>query len=322
LKIPTKATVEAVFFKPDAMIAPMQFMKHHTFTVPTLAAALLLASVSTLTAGLTGAIFTTNSTGTVVNGNQYDSPCSVFLNGGPGPHAPAHAAGLPDGDYYFQVTDPSGRTLLSTDPVSNRRFTVSGGVITAYVGVGGLAHATYPNLNDSPSGVTIALANSSCPADFLASPNNGGAYKVWVTPVSSFIGDPAKADNSCGSGCYHGFAPSAAKTDNFKIHTAAGTFCLKIAKQDDTFQPVTGWQFSVMDPVGGSNVYSTDSTGTVTACGLAPGAYTVSEASTSTVLSLTVNGASVPKSTIYSFVWDAGQPSPFIIVFQNSLIPG
>jgi hypothetical protein len=303
------------------MIAPIHFMRHHTFTMPTLAVALLLAGLSSLTAGLTGAIFTTNSTGTVVNGNQYDSPCSVFLNGGPGPHAPAHAAGLPDGDYYFQVTDPSGRTLLSTDPVSNRRFTVSGGVITAYVGIGGPAHATYPNLND-PGGVTIALANSACPADFLASPNNGGTYKVWVTPVSSLIGDPTQVDNSCGTGCYHGFVPSATKTDNFKIHIASGTFCLKVVKQDDAFQPIAGWQFSMADPVGAGNNFSTDSTGTITVCGLTPGAYTVSEASTSKVLSLTVNGTSVPKSTIYSFVWDVGQPTPFIIVFQNSTLPG
>jgi hypothetical protein len=299
----------------------MQFMKHYKFTTPTLAGALLLASVTSLTAGLSGAIFTTDSTGTVVNGNQYDSACSVFLNGGPGPHAPAHAAGLPDGDYYFQVTDPSGRTLLSTDPVSNRRFTVSGGVIIAYDGTGGFPHATYPNLND-PGGVTVALANSSCPADFLASPNNGGAYKVWVTPVTSFVGDPTQVDPSCGTGCYHGFVPSATKTDNFKIHIASDTFCLKVVKQNDTLQPVAGWQFTVMDPVGGTNNYSTDSTGTVTACGLAPGAYTVFEASTSIVLSLTVNGVSAPAMPTYSFTWATGKPSPFVIVFQNSLIPG
>src|SRR5579864_6712533 len=121
-------------------------MKHHIFTIPALAGALLLAGVSSLTAGLTGAIFTTNSSGTVVNGNQYDSPCSVYLNGGPGPHAPAHAAGLPDGDYYFQVTDPSGKTLLSTDPVSNRSFHVTGGVIVTYTGFGGPAEPTGTNL--------------------------------------------------------------------------------------------------------------------------------------------------------------------------------
>jgi hypothetical protein len=301
----------------------MKFMKHYKFTIPTLAGALLLAGVSSLTAGLTGAIFTTDFTGTVVNGNQYDSPCSVYLDGGPGPHAPAHAAGLPDGDYYFQVTDPSGRTLLSTDPVSNRRFTVMGGVITAYVGIGGPAHATYPNLND-PGGITVALANSSCPADFLASPNNGGAYKVWVTPVSSLIGDPSHVDpaqvdpTQCGTGCYHGFVPSATKTDNFKIHLALDTFCLKIVKVNDGLQAVTGWQFTVIDPVGGSNVYSTDSSGTVLACGLAPGGYIVSEATGSAVLTLTVNNLSVPPSTMYPFSWDATKPSTFVIVFQNS----
>ena len=39
------------------------------------------------------------------------------------------AAGLDDGVYVFQVTDPSGKTLLSTDAVQCRQFTVSGGII-------------------------------------------------------------------------------------------------------------------------------------------------------------------------------------------------
>jgi len=71
---------------------------------------------------LSGAIFTTVSDGTVVNANQYDSKCAVYLDGGPGPHAPATAAGLPDGEYYFQVTDPNGKTLLSTDPCPTGAF--------------------------------------------------------------------------------------------------------------------------------------------------------------------------------------------------------
>jgi hypothetical protein len=41
-------------------------MKRHIFTIPALATVLLLAGVSSLTAGLTGAIFTTDITGTVV----------------------------------------------------------------------------------------------------------------------------------------------------------------------------------------------------------------------------------------------------------------
>jgi hypothetical protein len=78
-------------------------------------------------AGVSGAIFTTNVDATIVNANtQYTSKCQVYLDGGPGANAPAGAAGLPDDDYYFQVTDPNGKTLLSTDPVSNRRFRVSG----------------------------------------------------------------------------------------------------------------------------------------------------------------------------------------------------
>src|SRR5688500_20193217 len=69
-----------------------------------------------------GAIFTTLANGGAVNANQYESKCAVYLDGGPGPNAPAGAAGLPDGEYYFQITDPSGKQLLSTDIVSNRRF--------------------------------------------------------------------------------------------------------------------------------------------------------------------------------------------------------
>jgi hypothetical protein len=301
-------------------------MKTRICTTPALAATLLLAGVSSLNAGLTGAIFTTDITGTVVNGNQYPSPCSVYLDGGPGPHAPAHAAGLPDGDYYFQVTDPSGKTLLSTDIVSNRSFHVSGGVITLYTGTGGPAHAINPDQNDQPGGFTIALANSSCPADFLASPNNGGAYKVWVTPMTSFIGDPTLVDNPCGTGCFHGFVPSASKTDNFKVNTAPATFCLNVSKVDGSSLPVAHWQFSVTDTVGAGNIYSTDSNGNITACGLVSGTYTVSEADAvsdtgSTVVGLTVNGATLPPSTIYAFQWLAGQPAP-VIVFQNCLVGG
>jgi hypothetical protein len=83
-------------------------------------------------APLPGAIFTTIADGTIVNANtQYTSKCEVYLDGGPGPNAPAKAAGLPAGDYFFQVTDPNGQTLLSTDVVNNRRFRVANSVIIA-----------------------------------------------------------------------------------------------------------------------------------------------------------------------------------------------
>lgn len=293
-------------------------MKHSIFTISILACALMLAGASSLMAGTTGAIFTTVSNGSVVNGNQYDSPCSVYLDGGPGPHAPAKAAGLPDGDYYFQVTDPSGKTLLSSDPVSNRRFTVSGGVIVQYVGVGGPVHLTGLDVN-SPGAITIRLADLTCPADFLASPNNGGTYKVWATPVGSFIGDVTQIDNSCGTGCFHGFIPSASKTDNFKVDAAAPNFCVTVIKQfvsDTGTGPGANWEFDLTDPLGTVNAYFTDATGTLVVCGLVPGAYTVAESSTATVKGLSVNGTALLPSTIYSFTWAAGQPAP-VITFQN-----
>src|SRR5437764_15231893 len=85
-----------------------------------------LSSVALASPPVSGAIFTTAVDGSIVNANvQYATKCDVYLNGGPGPHAPASAAGLPAGNYYFQVTDPNGQTLLSTDAVANRQFHVN-----------------------------------------------------------------------------------------------------------------------------------------------------------------------------------------------------
>jgi len=76
---------------------------------------LLLVWSATAFGAPSGAIFTTDTNGTFVNANVYDDPTDVYLNGGPRANAPCTAAGLPDGDYYFQVTDPSGTVLLSAD---------------------------------------------------------------------------------------------------------------------------------------------------------------------------------------------------------------
>src|SRR3954469_23507721 len=79
-------------------------------------------------AGVSGAIYTTNASGTTVNGNIYDAKADVYLNGGP---QNKHDAGLsPDGVYYFQVTDPSGAVLLSTDDAACRQVVVSSGRVS------------------------------------------------------------------------------------------------------------------------------------------------------------------------------------------------
>ncbi|MGR5176579.1 hypothetical protein ACPV4B_04260 [Vibrio parahaemolyticus] len=78
-------------------------------------AATSIAFSGLVDARLDGAIFTTTPAGDIVNENvRYESKQEVFLDGGPGPNAPAHAAALPAGWYYFQVTDPSGKCLLSS----------------------------------------------------------------------------------------------------------------------------------------------------------------------------------------------------------------
>src|SRR5258705_11075420 len=103
------------------------------------AAATVLATVLSMTLShgiaradpLTGAIFTTVADGSEVNFNIYAAKEDVYLDGGPGPAAPQGAAGLPDGSYVFQVTNPSGKTLLSTDQAGCRQFTVLNGIINS-----------------------------------------------------------------------------------------------------------------------------------------------------------------------------------------------
>lgn len=168
---------------------------------------------------VSGAIFTTVSNGSEVNYNIYSNKSDVYLDGGPGPGAPATAAGLPDGTYVFQVTDPSGKTLLSTDPAACRQFTVSGGIITGVVAAGGCEHVTGFDIDHGATTVQLMPYNDT--------PNNGGEYKVWATSRANYLAGCAAlgvsnglATVDCGykaGVAAHGFIPSDSKTDNFKV---------------------------------------------------------------------------------------------------------
>jgi hypothetical protein len=147
---------------------------------------------------LTGAIFTTDANSNFVNANVYEDLADVYLNGGPRPNAPCTAAGLPSGPYYFQVTDPPGKVLLSTDPIANRRIEVLGGVITA-VSVG-----RHFGIGKCPNSFTVELF------PYSLTPNDGGEYKVWITRVADY-------DATTASVSPFGFIPSKSKTDNFKV---------------------------------------------------------------------------------------------------------
>lgn len=205
-------------------------------------------------AQLSGAIFTTVSDGSRVNANIYPSKDSVFLNGGPPPGAPQTAAGLPDGTYVFQVTDPSGKTLLSTDIANCRQFTVSGGIITGVVNVGGCQHVT--SLSIDHGATTVQLM------PYLDTPNNGGEYKAWATPVANYLEgcDTLGVANGlsvvdCGTtgGDVHGFIPSHSKTDNFKVKSGASDLEIDTHFLDSAGNLILGICETWIDTLGVSN---------------------------------------------------------------------
>jgi hypothetical protein len=182
-----------------------------------LAMAALVASsllVTTMSAAFSGAIYTSLGDGTTVNANNYDNCADVYLNGGP---QNENGAGLPDGEYYFQVTNPNGGALLSTSPASERRLQVVGGVIFGRA----------PDLN--PAGYvdgfgvnhlegTVNSENGSKPVQlwhFEDTTNSGGVYKVWLIPVAAAtIGE---------DGVTLLFDGGNSKTDNFRcVHDDSG----------------------------------------------------------------------------------------------------
>jgi len=127
-------------------------------------------------ANLTGAIFTTNGSCGGTDLNIYSSKDSVFANGGP---QSDHAAGLPDGWYYVQVTAPDG-TLLGT--------TVGSAVPAPAHVVGGQFAACY-----QLSAILVRASNGQPGYD--DTPNEGGEYKLWISAVSDFKESESKTDN-------------------------------------------------------------------------------------------------------------------------------
>lgn len=145
---------------------------------------------------ISGLAFTTNPQG----GSQelFASTADVHLAGGPRPGANCAAPGLPDGSYFFQVTDVSGELLLSSDDILQRVVTVQGGVITGATAGG---HTTLPGPCSSQ---VVALA------PFAALPALDGECRVWMTRVDRY---------APGQGV-HGFVPEFSKADTFKVATA------------------------------------------------------------------------------------------------------
>jgi hypothetical protein len=211
-------------------------------TLAILGCLLLVPTVTTLAAP-SGAIFTTVEDGSEVNANIYPDKELVYLDGGPGPGAPATAAGLDDGIYVFQVTDPAGC----------RQFEVVGGLITEVI-VTGCEHNTGIDIDHGATTVQLAPYDDT--------PNRGGVYKAWAIPLEDFlngcaaIGEPnglAVVDCGMGHGNFHGFVPAHTKTDNFKVGPVNNLEIDTWFFDDFTGLTIPGLKIMWIDTLGVSN---------------------------------------------------------------------
>ncbi len=171
-------------------------------SVASMLALALLAPAGTSAASFNGAIWTSLADGSSVNANIYANKSDVYLNGGP--QNCGNGNGLPDGDYYFQVTDPSGATLLSQDAIKFRQVAVVNGVITGVSGDG--------NHAEGAGGCNGGLAVQLMP--YSTTPNNGGEYSVDLGPkadVEACSGFNADSTTFTFLDC----APT--KNDNYKV---------------------------------------------------------------------------------------------------------
>lgn len=124
-------------------------------------------------AGVSGAIYTTDSTCSGVNVNLFASKQDVYLNGGPAGGGP----GLPDGYYYVQVTEPNG-TVLGSSVVTPVHVT-NGSFDQCY--------QLWDIVYTASSGFTIKGYDDTT--------NPGGEYKVWVSQNPAFPNNESKTDN-------------------------------------------------------------------------------------------------------------------------------
>ena len=204
----------------------------HILTLITVMVAGLFLAPSALLAvdapPLPGAIFTTDSTCTAVNQNIFDNKEDVYVDGGP---AHPGAAGLPDGSYCVQVTDPSGQTVLGkSDP----------GAVTVVDGEFVQCYQLSSILKTGSSGFTVP--------GFDDTPNPGGEYKVWVSTDCNFDNNSTKTDNFQVQSTTPTPTPTAtpSPTPCPKGEVCVTSFYDANANgiQDNGEQEIAGWQFA------------------------------------------------------------------------------
>jgi hypothetical protein len=190
-------------------------------TVASMLALALLAPSAGVVNALTGAVYTSNEDGSIINANIYGTKDDVYLTGGPcqgGSHLAA-------GDYYFEVSSPNG-VLLSSDSIGQRKFSVAA---NGFISAADASHATHAVTCTPPvTGITIQLQ------PYLDTPNSGGEYKLTVASASTV--------EACA-----GFAPSSLtfeicnqadqKSDNFKVGATASPIVTEAPSPPPTDPP-------------------------------------------------------------------------------------
>jgi hypothetical protein len=165
-----------------------------------LTAAALAGPATAPALALTGAVYTSNIDGSIINENVgYATKQDVYLTGGPcngGSHLAA-------GDYYYEITSPNG-VLLSSDAIGLRKVTVADDFIQSSTG-----HVTHPvNCDPLVTGITVQLY------PFADTPNPGGEYKLTVAEAESV---EACEGFDAASTTFEICTGADQKSDNFKV---------------------------------------------------------------------------------------------------------
>jgi hypothetical protein len=209
-------------------------MNRVRFTVTAIGLSLLFCSLRAL-ALVPGAVTTTTESGAAQT--VFADKSDVFFTAGPTATPCAATQFVNDGQYYFQVTDLSGTTLLSSDPASERLVTVHSGVLATYDG-----HTHDTDSADISEDSEAAPVHGPCGAlsvglaPFRDAGSREASYLLWLTPLARFSGDATQIDPVCGDGCFHGFRPEFSLTAAFRVEDkrfCEDSFCVSGVKFED-----------------------------------------------------------------------------------------
>jgi hypothetical protein len=202
------------------------FTSRVTFVAFAAFALLMLAASSAFMEGISGAIFTTSGSCDGTNINIFASKADVYLDGGP---AHPGAAGLPDGNYYVQVTEPDGTVLGKS---ATAIAVVSGGEFAQCYQLSAI-------LNTFSSGFTVAGYDDST--------NGGGVYKVWISMDNTFPAGANKTDNFKVKACDPN-DPNCNPSDQANLRVRKYYDANANGINDDN-QPIAGWKIHIEDGI-------------------------------------------------------------------------